>query len=211
MSNSRKEPPALRCLGEGPESSRPLAAGVVPTGSKRRQRGRWFASRGHGQPVGRIGGVLQTSGTSATGPSGRGHWTQVASGLDNWRPARCRLAGRSNKAAGGAPRAWAEWHEDKEGEVWFVREFVGVHASACSSRREQRDFRRSRAEPATQDTLKRELQRGALTLTSCHSGLGRRAIESSRGRFPVCRPVPMLALSRRGPRRAAPGSPKNRR
>ena len=26
------------------------------------------------------------------------------------------------------------------------------------------DFRRSRAKPATQDTLKRELQRGALTL-----------------------------------------------
>ena len=25
-----------------------------------------------------------------------------------------------------------EWHEVKEDEAWFVRGFVGVHASACS-------------------------------------------------------------------------------
>ena len=41
---------------------------------------------------------------------------------------RIRTAGTIPRHDGACP----EWHEDKEGEVWFVREFVGVHALACS-------------------------------------------------------------------------------
>ena len=35
-------------------------------------------------------------------------------------------------AAGGLHADKPEWHEVKEDEAWFVREFVGVYASACS-------------------------------------------------------------------------------